>query len=370
MLIVQKFGGSSLATPEQILAVAQKVAALYKSGKKIILVTSAMGKTTDQLTSLAYQISRQPHRRELDMLLTTGERVSMALMAMALNDLGCPAISFTGSQAGIMTNGEFSNSNITALKPLRVEQALNENKIVVLAGFQGVDPETKEITTLGRGGSDTTAVAMAAHFKADRCEILKDVDGVYSADPKIVPHAYLHKRLSIGSLYEFCFWGAKVLNYKSVAWARDHQVPLFVGRSDNFMIGTEIILPKENSFAAYASETGTLLGVNSHAQVIEISVNENHSEAAQNILSRSLKSEGLSMPQILSENFTANQWRALMTSDKDLLMAFREFIAKQSFGKILREGISTVTATYVDRPSETQVVPSPEREAAIQKYFT
>ena len=190
-----------------------------------------MGKTTDELVRMAYQVSPHPNRRELDMLLTTGERISMSLMSMALSDLGVPAISFTGSQAGVMTDESHSSARILDVRPIRVREELDRGRIVVLAGFQGVNPVTKEITTLGRGGSDTTAVAMAAALKAECCEIIKEVDGVCSADPRIVANATPLRRLDFATLSEMCFWGAKVLHFRSVELAQSQNVPLVIKRS-------------------------------------------------------------------------------------------------------------------------------------------
>ena len=186
LLIVQKYGGATLATPAQVKQIALRIYQLHQTGTQVVVVVSAMGQTTNQLIQLARDVSPNPHLRELDMLLTVGERISMSLLSMALNDLGVSAISYTGSQAGILTDDSHVNASIIDVKAFRVEEALKENKIVILAGFQGVSPQTKEITTLGRGGSDTSAVAMAGYLKADRCEILKDVDCIYSADPKVV----------------------------------------------------------------------------------------------------------------------------------------------------------------------------------------
>jgi aspartate kinase len=177
-IIVQKYGGACLETPAKIRAVASSLADLHSRGHRVVAIVSAMGKTTDELVKMAYQVSPHPNRRELDMLLTTGERISMSLMSMALSDLGVPAISFTGSQAGVMTDESHSSARILDVRPIRVREELDRGRIVVLAGFQGVNPVTKEITTLGRGGSDTTAVAMAAALKAECCEIIKEVDGV------------------------------------------------------------------------------------------------------------------------------------------------------------------------------------------------
>ncbi len=234
-LLVLKFGGMSLATAEQIRAAAKRVAEIRASGCNVIAVVSAMGSTTDGLIQLAYSVSPRPNRRELDMLLSTGERVSMSLFSMALTDAlakshkDAKAISFTGSQAGLFTNETHSNARIIDVKSIRVQEELNKGNVVILAGFQGVSPLTKEITTLGRGGTDVTAVAMAAAFRATRCDILKEVPGVMSADPKLAPHARLLEHLTHQQLLDMTFWGAKVLHYRSVELALTHKVPLRVG---------------------------------------------------------------------------------------------------------------------------------------------
>src|SRR5579864_8418528 len=225
-IIVQKYGGVCLETPAKIRAVARALADLHGLGHRVVVIVSAMGKTTDQLIQMAHQVSPTPNRRELDMLLTTGERVSMSLTSMALSDLGVPAISFTGSQAGVMTDDSHSAARILEVRPVRVREELDRGRIVVLAGFQGVNPVNKEITTLGRGGSDTTAVAMAAVLKAERCEIIKEVDGICSADPRIVSEAKPLRVLDFASLSEMCFWGAKVLHFRSVELAQSRNVPL------------------------------------------------------------------------------------------------------------------------------------------------
>jgi aspartate kinase len=227
-IIVQKYGGVCLETPAKIRAVARSLADLHSRGHRVVVIVSAMGKTTDQLIQMAYQVSPTPNRRELDMLLTTGERISMSLMSMALSDVGVPAISFTGSQAGVMTDNSHSSARILDVRPIRVCEELNHGRVVVLAGFQGVDPVTREITTLGRGGSDTTAVAMAAALKAKRCEIIKEVEGICSADPRIVPDAKPLRRVDFASLSEMCFLGAKILHFRSVELAQSQDVPLVI----------------------------------------------------------------------------------------------------------------------------------------------
>ncbi|MEK6555906.1 MAG: aspartate kinase, partial [Bdellovibrionota bacterium] len=313
-LIVQKFGGSSLATPEQIKKIAAKIADQHRAGFQVIVVVSAMGKTTDGLMKLAHEVSAVPNRRELDMLLSTGERISMALLSMALHDLACPSISFTGSQAGVMTDGSHSNAVIKEIKPIRVDESLTQNKVVVLAGFQGVDPVTKEITTLGRGGSDTTAVSMAAHFKAERCEILKDVDGVYSADPRIVPAARLLKEVPGDSLMEMCRWGAKVLHYRSVEVALKSKVPLAIGRSDNFEVGTRVIYSNGASFSA----------VNSIHDVHQLSVKASSKDEALKLLFSRLDSSRLPYPEILDCDINGPDIHITYYSDVDSLNAMKK----------------------------------------------
>lgn len=263
-LIVQKYGGATLSTPEQIKQVAKRIANLHNSGTKVVAVVSAMGKTTNELIDLAHKVSAHPQLRELDMLLTVGERISMSLLSMALNDLGCSAISFTGSQAGIMTNDDHVNAQIIDVKAYRVEEALKKNQVVILAGFQGVSPKTKEITTLGRGGSDTSAVAMAGFLNADCCEILKDVDAVYTADPKLISNAQPIANLNYEHLLDMTQWGAKVLHHSSVEMAAEKKVPLYVG-----------LASKENKIGTFISNhckfhTQQVLAVNSHKEVYEI----------------------------------------------------------------------------------------------------
>ena len=218
-VVVKKYGGSSVATPERLKMVATQVADTARSGAKVVVVVSAMGKTTDEFLALARTISPSPPRRELDMLLTCGERISMALLAMALSDLGVPAISFTGSQSGILTNDRHSGARIIEVRPVRIQDELERGRVVIVAGFQGMSYK-REITTLGRGGSDTTAVALAAALGAESCEIYSDVDGVYSADPRVVPAAHHIASLGYEEMQELAGHGAKVLNAQAVEWAQ------------------------------------------------------------------------------------------------------------------------------------------------------
>jgi aspartate kinase len=238
-LIVQKFGGTSVADPERIRAVADHVAFTQKHGNQVVVVVSAMGKTTDNLLSLAQQVSDVHPGREMDMLLTTGERISMSLLCMALAGVGVDAVSFTGSQVGIITDTVHTKAKILAVQGDRVREALQSGKVAVVAGFQGVSTD-REITTLGRGGSDTTAVALAAALDADVCEIYTDVTGVFSADPRIVPQARKLARLNFEEMLEMAGVGSKVLALRSVEFARNHNVALHVRSSFTWEHGTMV----------------------------------------------------------------------------------------------------------------------------------
>ncbi len=240
-VVVQKYGGTSVANPDRIRAVAARVAAARREGDQLAVVVSAMGRTTDELLRLAHQISARPSRRELDMLLTTGERVTMALLAMALHDLDVEAISFTGSQSGILTEGPHSAARIMEVRPDRLRAELARGRVVIVAGFQGVDPQTKEITTLGRGGSDTTAVALAAALAPAACEIYTDVSGVFTADPRQVPTARVIPELGYRTCSALAHLGGKVLHARGVDLAARAHVPLSVRSSFDHEPGTRIV---------------------------------------------------------------------------------------------------------------------------------
>lgn len=225
-IVVQKFGGSSVADVARIGRVAERVAATRAAGKSVVVVVSAMGDTTDELLALARQVTENPHRRELDMLLSAGERISMALLSMALNGRGVPAVSFTGSQSGIITNDSHANARIVEVRPYRVQDELERGKVVIVAGYQGVSYK-REVTTLGRGGSDTTAVALAAALDAEACEIYSDVDGVYSADPRLVPAARRLAELSYEEMQELAESGARVLNAQAVEFAKERGIAIY-----------------------------------------------------------------------------------------------------------------------------------------------
>jgi aspartate kinase len=224
-VIVQKYGGSSVGDVDRIVRVARRIAKTKAEGHDVVVVVSAMGDTTDELLALARKVTANPHRRELDMLLTAGERISMALLGMALHDQGVHAVSFTGSQSGIITDGAHTNARIVEIRPVRILDELGKGKVVIVAGYQGVSRE-KEVTTLGRGGSDTTAVALAAALEADVCEICSDVDGVYTADPRIVANTRRLSELSHEEMQELALAGAKVLNAQAVEFARDRGITI------------------------------------------------------------------------------------------------------------------------------------------------
>src|SRR5687768_11710865 len=237
-VIVQKYGGSSVADVQKLKAVAARVMRTRAQGHDVVVVVSAMGDTTDELLTLARQVSANPDRRELDMLLSAGERISMALLSMAIRELGGDAISFTGSQSGIITNDRHVDARIIEVRPFRVQDELARGKIVVIAGFQGVSYK-KEVTTLGRGGSDTTAVAMAAALEAEYCEICSDVDGVYSADPRVVPQARRIGVLSYEETQEMAEAGAKVLNAQAVEFAKERGIAIYARATKGALPGID-----------------------------------------------------------------------------------------------------------------------------------
>ena len=239
-LIVQKYGGTSVADPERMRNVARHIAATRAAGHDLVVVVSAMGKATDNLLQLANQVSANPPSREMDMLLTTGERISMALLCMALHDVGVDAVSFTGSQVGIITDTVHTKAKILEVKGDRVRAAVADKKVAVVAGFQGIST-AKEITTLGRGGSDTTAVALAAALDADSCEIYTDVTGVFTADPRVVPQARKIPVLQFDEMLEMAGAGSKVLALRSVEFARNHDVPIHVRSSFTWEEGTWVV---------------------------------------------------------------------------------------------------------------------------------
>ena len=338
-IIVQKYGGVCLETPEKIRAVAHSLADLHGRSYRVVAIVSAMGRTTDQLIQMAYQVSPTPNRRELDMLLTTGERISMYLMSMALSDLGVPAISFTGSQAGVMTDDSHSSARILDVRPVRVLEELDRGRVVVLAGFQGVNPATREITTLGRGGSDTTAVAMAAALKAERCEIIKDVDGICSADPRIVPDARPLRQVDFASLSEMCFLGAKILHFRSVELAQSQDVPLLLKQRGGAEHGTQVM--KEVT----GMENGKVLAVNSMARIEHVEIDSRDLNHGFEKFARHLTQNSLPWPQLLASSFSAGKTSMTVAYDVEWLDALLRTLEKARDMRRRREASSSVSLT-------------------------
>ena len=279
-IVVQKYGGSSVADAEGVKRVAQRIVDAKRAGNDVVVVVSAMGDTTDELIDLAEQVSPMPPPRELDMLLTAGERISMALLAMAVGNLGHEARSFTGSQAGVITDETHGKAKIIDVTPGRIQAALDEGSIAIVAGFQGVSQGTKNITTLGRGGSDTTAVALAAALAADVCEIYTDVDGVFTADPRIVPSAQRLERVSYEEMLEMAACGAKILHLRCVEYARRYLMPIHVRSSFSKLDGTWI---SDSPAESDSMEQAIIAGVahdRSEAKITVVGVPDKIGEAA------------------------------------------------------------------------------------------
>ena len=281
-LIVQKYGGSSVADAEGLKRVANRIVATKKAGHQVVVVVSAMGDTTDELLDLANQVSPLPNGRELDMLLTAGERISMALLAMAIGNLGHEARSFTGSQAGVLTTSTHGKARIIDVAPGRITEALNDGAIAIVAGFQGINQETKDVTTLGRGGSDTTAVALAAALEADVCEIYTDVDGIFSADPRVVPSARQLKTVTYEEMLELAASGAKVLHLRCVEYARRFDLPIHVRSSFSNNEGTWVV--KDHPGGESNMEQAIIAGIahdKSEAKVTVVGVPDRSGVAAR-----------------------------------------------------------------------------------------
>jgi aspartate kinase len=304
VLVVQKYGGSSVADADGIKRVAQRIVATRKSGDSVVVVVSAMGDTTDELVDLATQVSPLPPGRELDMLLTAGERISMALLAMAIANLGLVGRSFTGSQAGVITDSAHGRARIIDVTPGRIRGALDEGAIPIVAGFQGVSQTGKDITTLGRGGSDTTAVALAAALGADVCEIYTDVDGIFTADPRIVPGARRIPRISYEEMLEMAACGAKVLMLRCVEYARRYGIPIHVRSSFSNREGTWVTSgvtgPKGLQTEGEAMEQAIISGVahdRSEAKITVVGVPDKVGEAAR--IFRVIAAAGINIDMIV-----------------------------------------------------------------------
>ncbi|QVQ50534.1 aspartate kinase [Spiractinospora alimapuensis] len=279
-LIVQKYGGSSVADAAAIKRVAQRIVAQKKAGYDVVVAVSAMGDSTDELLDLAEQVAPLPPGRELDMLLTSGERISMALVAMAIGNLGYEARSFTGSQAGVITTSLHGNAKIIDVTPGRIREALDDGAIAIVAGFQGVSQDSKDITTLGRGGTDTTAVALAAALDADACEIYTDVDGVFTADPRIVPTARRIPEISNEEMLEMAACGAKILHLRCVEYARRYNIPIHVRSSFSQKPGTWVLPHVEESEGMEQPIISGVAHDRSEAKITVVGVPDQVGEAA------------------------------------------------------------------------------------------
>jgi aspartate kinase len=305
-LVVQKYGGSSVATAERIKRVAERIVDTRRGGDDVVVVVSAMGDTTDNLIELAEQIVPVPAGREFDMLLTAGERISMALLAMAVNSLGYKAESFTGSQAGVLTTSTHGRARIVNITPGRIENSVKAGNIAIVAGFQGVSPDTKDITTLGRGGSDTTAVALAAALEADVCEIYTDVDGVYSADPRIVPNARRLATVTYEEMLELAACGAKILHLRSVEYGRRYHMPIHVRSSFSTMPGTVVTGSMEDLPVEQAIISGVAHD-RSEAKITVTGVPDKPGEAAK--IFRELAAGEINLDMIVQNISTGNTGR-------------------------------------------------------------
>ena len=309
-LIVQKYGGSSLESAERIRAVAERIVATKKAGNDVVVVCSAMGDTTDELLDLAAQVNPAPPAREMDMLLTAGERISNSLVAMAVASYGVDVQSFTGSQAGVITTERHGNARIIDVTPGRVQEAVDAGKVAIVAGFQGVNRDTRDITTLGRGGSDTTAVALAAAMKADECEIYSDVDGVYTADPRIVSNARKLDKLCFEEMLELAASGSKILVLRSVEYARAFNVPMRVRSSYSNDTGTLVA----GALEEIPMEEAVLSGVatdDTEAKITVLGIPDVPGEAAK--LFRALADAELNIDMVLQNISTLEEKKTDIT---------------------------------------------------------
>jgi aspartate kinase len=331
-IVVQKYGGSSVADVPRIRAVAQRIADTRRRGKAVCAVVSAMGTTTNELLARAREISPAPSRRELDMLLSCGERVAMALLSMAVHELGYEAVSLTGSQCGIITNDRHSGARIIEVRPFRVQDELERGRVVIVAGFQGVSYR-REITTLGRGGSDTTAVALAAALGAECCEICSDVDGVYSADPRLVGAAELMEAISHDQMLELASHGAKVLHAESVELARRFQIALYARATSGGGEGTRIDVPEA------ASRAHRIAGVSGQKNLVRLRGRGAQATAALLALARA---ERLPMQALVADADRAELLLAL--DDVPDWSAVRERARAQVPELSVEEGLGAVSA--------------------------
>jgi aspartate kinase len=348
-IVVQKYGGSSVADAQGIKRVAQRIVATKKEGHDVCVVVSAMGDTTDELLDLAEQVSPLPPGRELDMLLTAGERISMALVAMAIANLGQTARSFTGSQAGVITDSSHGRAKIIDVTPGRIENALASGDIAIVAGFQGVSMDTKDITTLGRGGSDTTAVALAAALAAEVCEIYTDVDGIFTADPRIVSMARRIPQVSYEEMLEMCASGAKILHLRCVEYARRHNIPIHVRSSFSQKTGTWVY----DSQKVESMEQAIISGVahdRSEAKITVVGVPDKIGEAAR--IFEALAESAINIDMIVQNISAASTARTdiSFTLPRDDGQAAMTALAR------LRDEVGYDTLLYDDRIGKVSLV--------------
>ena len=332
-IVVQKFGGSSVADVARIQTVADRVAATKASGRDVVVVVSAMGDTTDELLALARQVTREPSRRELDMLLSAGERIAMALLSVALNARGVPAVSFTGSQSGIVTNDAHTNARIVEVRPFRVQDELDRGRVVIVAGYQGVSYR-REVTTLGRGGSDTTAVALAAALDAD-CEIYSDVDGVYTADPRVVPGARRLSEISYEEMQELAESGARVLNAQAVEFAKESGIAIYARATRG---GGETVIRK---FPPRGP--GRVVGIASEKALVALSV-AGGLEGLADLLAV-LDESGVMGKQLGFDQGTTSSTLVLPLENLHGFEALRRALGERCRERlVLREGVGAVSA--------------------------
>jgi aspartate kinase len=335
-LIVKKFGGATLETTEKIARIATRIQEQKNTGDDLVIVVSAMGDTTDRLLRIAHELSDEPPLRDVDALLNTGEMISQALLSISLNSKNCPAIGLCGHQAGIRTDQFFSNASISEINPSRIQEALAKNQVVVVAGFQGQTP-SGDLTTLGRGGSDTTALALAASLGADRCEILKDVPAVFSADPRLIPDAQPIRSLSYDQLLEMTYWGAKVLQYRSVEIAKHFQILLYVGPAHKHDLGT-IITEKQ------MIEDSEVLALNSHETILQIGTGKKSLNEAVSSFKAELEGSKIPFPQLLHSELMNGSIDLFVTGPKEVTEAILVLLARQQQKRPVRV-LSSVTAT-------------------------
>jgi aspartate kinase len=350
-LVVQKYGGSSVADADGIKRVAQRIVATRKAGNSVVVVVSAMGDSTDDLMELANQVSPVPPGRELDMLLTAGERISMALLAMAIANLGLDGRSFTGSQAGVITDSAHGKARIIDITPGRIQAALDAGAIPIVAGFQGVSQDSKDVTTLGRGASDTTAVALAAALGADACEIYTDVDGIFTADPRLVPGARRIPRISYEEMLEMAACGAKVLMLRCVEYARRYDIPIHVRSSFSSRDGTWVTNAAETEDSAM--EQAIISGVaqdRSEAKITIVGVPDKIGEAAR--IFRAIGNAAINIDMIVQNVSAAETGR----TDISFTLPREDGHTAVNVLRDLREEVGFDSLLYDDRIGKVSVV--------------